>query len=148
MQETIIRNELKQRFERMRAEAVKQNEPTAFVLVEHRDDWRSGLDVESFSMRRFLIHGDVAIVHAHEHARTLGWRTWLIDVFGEQWVSDPNAFEMAWDARSYYHRRSQEVQFSGHAVGVADGSFWTHDIATPSRTARAGRGRRPIRHAH
>jgi hypothetical protein len=113
-----MREQLKQKFERMRKEAVDRSEPTAFVLVEDRGtrfvgECYADLDIQSFPMKQFTDdYGDEAVIAALEQSRRLGWRTWLIDIFGEQFASESDAFELAWGNREYYHERPREYSVS------------------------------------
>jgi hypothetical protein len=106
-----MKEQLKQEFEYKREEAVAKKEPTAFVLVQTNspNPFVPHLVIESFSMRTFIERfGDEAVIHAHEEARMYGRRPWLIDIVGEQFISEPNAFELAWQHRAYYHERCRE----------------------------------------
>lgn len=46
---------------------------------------------------------DEIAVHIQEAARCYGRPTWLIDVIGDQFQRDDDAFEMAWDAMERYY---------------------------------------------
>ena len=108
---TTEKQQLEQEFNQPRQAAVDNNESTAFVLIEHNDsNPLPQLVIESFSMRTFIERfGDEAVVHAHEEARMYGRWAWLIDIVGEQFISEPDALQMAWDSRAYYHDQRAET---------------------------------------
>jgi hypothetical protein len=102
---TTKKQQLEQEFNQLRQAAVDSNEPTAFVLVEHNDsNPLPQFVIESFSMRTFIEQsGDEAVVRAHEEVRMYGRWAWLIDIVGDQFISEADAFQMAWDRRAHYH---------------------------------------------
>ena len=102
---------LQKKFNQMRQAAIDSNEPTAFVLAE----WQDGLEIDSFSMQKFIEEsGDEAVIRALKEMKSYGWRQWLIDIVGEQFISEPDAFELAWDSRAFYHEQRNEAGPAGN----------------------------------
>ena len=108
---TMSKQQLEEKFNQMRQTAIDSNEPTAFVLAE----WQDGLEIDSFSMQKFIEEsGDEAVIRALEEMKFYGWRQWLIDIVSEQFISEPNAFELAWDSRAFYHEQRNETGTAGN----------------------------------
>ena len=112
----MSKQQLEKKFNQMRQTAIDNNEPTALVLVEHNDsNPLPQLVIESFSMRKFIEEsGDEAVLRALEEMKFYGWRQWLIDVVGEQFISEPDAFELAWESRAFYHEQRNEAATAGN----------------------------------
>ena len=112
----MSKQQLEKKFNQMRQTAIDNNEPTALVLVEHNDsNPLPQLVIESFSMRKFIEEsGDEAVIRALEEMRSYGWRQWLIDIVSEQFISEPNAFGLAWDSRAFYHEQRNEAATAGN----------------------------------
>ena len=112
----MSKQQLEEKFNQMRRTAIDNNEPTALVLVEHNDsNLLPQLVIDSFSMQKFIEEsGDEAVIRALEEMKFYGWRQWLIDIVSEQFISEPNAFGVAWDSRAFYHEQRNEAATAGN----------------------------------
>ena len=107
------KNKLEQQYDRIRQEAIDNNEPTAIVLAENRIWGETQLTVASFSIRDFVEQqgAEETVRLANDEARSWGKPVWVVDLVGRDFVSEPDAFELAWQARECYHKsRMEEVE--------------------------------------
>ena len=103
---------LEEQFNRIRQATIDNNEPTAIVLAENFYRGVSQLTIESFSVKNELAEQGIewAIQHAGEEARCYGKPVWVIDLIGEPFASEPDAFELAWQNREYYYESRAEAE--------------------------------------
>jgi len=108
----IEKQRLEERFDRIRQQAVDNDEPAAIVLADNRFRGESDLTVESFSIRDFIERwsSDEAFWFASEEARCYGKPVWIIDLVGGPFASEPDAFEIAWQSREYYYESKAQAE--------------------------------------
>src|SRR5437016_2898662 len=99
------KDKVAQQYDRIRKQAIDNNEPTAIVLAENRISGETQLTVESFSIRDFVEQQgtEKTVMLANEKAQLCGKPVWVIDLIGSEFVPELDAFELAWQAREYYH---------------------------------------------
>src|ERR1041384_2889727 len=105
------KDKLEQQYDCIRQKAIDNNEPTAILLAENHIWGETVLTVESFSIRDFVEQQgtEETVRLAYEEARLWGKPIWVIDLIGSDFASEPDAFELAWQARECFHTsRMQE----------------------------------------